>query len=423
VNSNNEMFNAVPVRGGSGQPIGWLARLLTFLCLLGLGLRPSAARGEDTAPAGAAGAPEVAYKNYREAKGPRSIHVVRVPRDKSPFQVMAVHAGAHAVGLGGLSEQVRTVDPALGVCLAAINGDFYQRAGAYAGDPRGLQIVEGELISAPSGSASFWIDAVGEPHVTNTVSLLQVTWPDGTTSPLGFNGTRQSREVELYTPALGPSTHTSGGREIILEQPANGPWLPLRVGKVYHARVASIRQGGDSRILPGTLVLSIGPGMARTCPNVAPGADLLISTETRPSLRGARTAISGGPVLVRGGKRQRLRASEDDSYESSSMLERHPRSALGWNDEAYFLVEVDGRQKGSVGMTLDELASYLVQLGCQEALNLDGGGSATLWFQGQVRNRPCDGYERAIANALVVVQKPAGTAPEKSPPTAARLHP
>ena len=283
--------------------------------------------------------------------------------------------------------------------------------------------MEGELISAPSGSASFWIDAVGEPHVTNTVSLLRVTWPDGTTSPLGLNGTRHSREIELYTPALGTTTRTSGGREMVLEQPGNGPWLSLRPGKVYHAKVASIREAGNSRMLPGKVVLSIGPGMLRTCPNVAVGAELLISTETRPSLRGARTAISGGPVLVRGGKRQRPRASEDDSYESSSMLERHPRSALGWNDEAYFLVEVDGRQKGSVGMTLDELGSFLVQLGCQEALNLDGGGSATLWFQGQVRNRPCDGYERPIANAVVVVKKPAGTAQEKTPPTTARLHP
>ena len=56
-------------------------------------------------------------------------------------------------------------------------------------------------------------------------------------------------------------------------------------------------------------------------------------------------------------------------------------------------------------MTLDELANFLVRLGCSEAINLDGGGSATLWFDGKVRNRPCDGYERNIANALVVVSK------------------
>jgi hypothetical protein len=77
------------------------------------------------------------------------------------------------------------------------------------------------------------------------------------------------------------------------------------------------------------------------------------------------------------------------------MLERHPRSAIGWNGQYYFLVEVDGRKPDlSVGMTLAELAAYLAKLGCEEAMNLDGGGSATLWFAGAVRNRPCDGYER-----------------------------
>jgi exopolysaccharide biosynthesis protein len=71
-----------------------------------------------------------------------------------------------------------------------------------------------------------------------------------------------------------------------------------------------------------------------------------------------------------------------------------------------FLVEVDGRQKKlSVGMTLDELAKFLRKLGCDEAMNFDGGGSATLWYDGQVRNSPCDRMQREIANCLVIVRK------------------
>ena len=56
-------------------------------------------------------------------------------------------------------------------------------------------------------------------------------------------------------------------------------------------------------------------------------------------------------------------------------------------------------------MTLDELAKLLMKLGCEEAMNLDGGGSATLWYHGQVRNSPCDRMEREIANCLVIVKK------------------
>ena len=95
-----------------------------------------------------------------------------------------------------------------------------------------------------------------------------------------------------------------------------------------------------------------------------------------------------------------------DDYSIRSMYERHPRSALGWNKTHFFLVEVDGRQRGlSVGMTLDELGQYMAKLGCEEAMSLDGGGSSTFWYRGRVMNSPCDGSERPVANGLVIVRK------------------
>jgi exopolysaccharide biosynthesis protein len=71
-----------------------------------------------------------------------------------------------------------------------------------------------------------------------------------------------------------------------------------------------------------------------------------------------------------------------------------------------FLVQVDGRQLDvSVGMTFAELAAYMIKLGCEQAMNLDGGGSATLWAFGAVRNNPSEGQERPAPNALVIVRK------------------
>ena len=133
---------------------------------------------------------------------------------------------------------------------------------------------------------------------------------------------------------------------------------------------------------------------------------LRISTASSPTLLAARTALSGGPLLIKAGQRQKIQSTPDAAYEVSSMLERHPRSAIGWNAKQFFLIQVDGRQKNSEGMTLDELAHYLFQIGCHEAINLDGGGSSTLWCNGAVVNHPCDGgKERPIANALVAVRK------------------
>jgi exopolysaccharide biosynthesis protein len=150
-----------------------------------------------------------------------------------------------------------------------------------------------------------------------------------------------------------------------------------------------------------------------------PGAILQISTATAPALHGVKTAISGGPILVRNGRRQKTDENGPETYEMSSMFERHPRAAIGWNQSSIFLVEVDGRQRGlSVGMTLDELANFMVALGCQDAMNFDGGGSATLWYDGEVRNSPCERAERDIANCLVIVKKklPGGTSSASNHP-------
>ena len=126
------------------------------------------------------------------------------------------------------------------------------------------------------------------------------------------------------------------------------------------------------------------------------GEVVRISTLTTPNLKGAKTALGGGPSVVVGGKAVHF----TDTYG------RHPRAAIGWNREHFFLVEVDGRQRNlSLGMTLNELAAYMVKLGCSEALNLDGGGSATLWVLGTVMSSPSEGHERPAANALVLVQK------------------
>jgi large repetitive protein len=351
--------------------------------------------------------PGLAYTNSRIDSVPWSIHVVQLERANPWYQIQSIHARGQAVGLDTLSDQLGLVNPALGTAVAAINGDYYQRDKTYAGAPRGLQIVEGELLSGPSGGASFWMDALGEPHIATVESQFQITWPDGTTTGFGLNGERRAEGVELYTEEIGPSTRTSGGGELILARAGAGPWLPLHIGQTYTARVREVRQEGDTPLEPNIMVLSLGPEFLRQrFPQIEVGSVLHISTASRPALHGIKTAISGGPALVRHGKRERLNVPQSQSYQSSTMLERHPRAAVGWNGTYFFLVEVDGRQKGlSAGMTLDELAKLLADLGCEEAMNLDGGGSAELWYDGQVRNSPCDRVEREIANCLVIVRK------------------
>lgn len=364
--------------------------------------------GIDKDPPGLPLSAALSYTNYQVSRVPWSIHVVRVERSDDSYELHSVHARGAALGLGPLTAQIVLAGRLLGTPVAAINGDFYQRGGGFVGDPRGIQIVDGEVISAPNGGAGFWIDAQGQPHLTNILSRLAIVWPNGTKTPCGLNEERRGNRVELYTPTLGRSTGTSGGLELVLEKEGSGPWLPLRMGETYTARVRSLRTSGNARVEAETLVASFGAAVARGLPQVVPGMVLQISTESEPSLRGAKTAIGGGPILVHHGRRQPIHPGSLDRYEERSMLQRHPRAAIGWNQKAYLLVAVDGRQWNvSVGMTLDELAELMVRLGCEEALNFDGGGSAELWYEGQIVNNPCDGRERDIANSIVIVKKTA----------------
>ncbi|HTL17224.1 MAG TPA: hypothetical protein VL793_08305, partial [Patescibacteria group bacterium] len=267
------------------------------------------------------------YTNCRVRDVPWSIHVVQVARSNGLYELHSVHAGMGAVGLDTLSDQITLLNPAWGKPVAAINGDFYQRDRAYAGAPRGLQVIDSELISGPNSKISFWTDVIGEAHATNVASAFQITWPDGTSTPFRLNGERSLNGIELYTPAIGRSTRTSGGRELVLERAEGSTWLPLRLGKTYTAVVREIRESGDTRMSPNNLVLSLGPGAARRVAPVQTGALLRISTSTSPMLRGVKTALSGGPILVRNGHRQRVAPISVETYEYTSMLERHQRAA------------------------------------------------------------------------------------------------
>ncbi len=353
----------------------------------------------------------MAYTNYRFAEVPWSVQVVRIDRANPRLEMHSAHAQGSVCGLSTLSEVVGALSADAGEPLAAVNGDFFLRDEAYAGDPRGLQIVDGDLVSGPTGGAAFWVDAEGQPHAADVQSEMKVTWPDGTVAPLGLNEPRRPDGAVLYTASLGPSTFTADGLEFVLEKAGSGPWFPLPAGETIKARVKEIRGTPNTRLSPNIMVLSVGPALAARLGRFKAGAELTISTATSPDLRGAETAIGGGPVLLRAGEVveiERPKSLMAVPYSIRSKFERHPRTAMGWNEKYYFLVQIDGRQRDlSMGMTLAELSEFMRnQLRCTDAVNLDGGGSSTFWADGSTRNNPCEGRERELANALLVIRKP-----------------
>jgi hypothetical protein len=338
--------------------------------------------------------PGLGYLHERISEAPWSIHVVKVDRHLEHLQLIATLAQDHVYGLASVTEQIESVASPRHRPVAAVNGDFFHiRPGPYQGDPIGLQIVEGELVSAPTG-ASFWVDPNGRSRMGEVEAAFRATGPDGLNITFGLNEKRADDAAVLYTPAIGPSTRTSGGLELTLEWDDEGPWLPLRAGERYQARITAINAEGDTALKPDIMVLSIGREMAEGLSTVMKGTVVSLHLRTSPDLTGVTTALGGGPILLR----------EGQTFDWAHRPERHPRTAIGWNRESLFLVVVDGRQEGlSIGMNYAELSSLMLRLGCTEAMNLDGGGSSTLWLGGRVMNSPSDGQERHVANSLIVV--------------------
>lgn len=141
-----------------------------------------------------------------------------------------------------------------------------------------------------------------------------------------------------------------------------------------------------------------------------------VAIARRPDLPAAPAGdlLQAGPLLVRDGA-SAITGSDDEGFtagaaqfDSDISDGRHPRCALALTGDRLLAVACDGRHEHEAGMTLGELADALLELGARTALNLDGGGSASLVCHGELVNRPREqhGIElldgRPISTALVL---------------------
>ena len=117
---------------------------------------------------------------------------------------------------------------------------------------------------------------------------------------------------------------------------------------------------------------------------------------------GALQVFSFGPVLLEDGS-----ISVTENEEVGMAMASNPRTAIGYlGKNHYVFVVSDGRTSESAGLSLYELASFMKSLGVSDAYNLDGGGSSTMVFKGEVINTPTtNGHsseERAVSDILYI---------------------
>ncbi|MBR6918272.1 MAG: phosphodiester glycosidase family protein [Clostridia bacterium] len=120
---------------------------------------------------------------------------------------------------------------------------------------------------------------------------------------------------------------------------------------------------------------------------------------------GARDILSFGPTLVKNGEP----TVDENTVIVREYLEQvsNPRTAIGFVGTGHYVFVVsDGRTEESAGLSVYQLALKMKQLGCTDAYNLDGGGSAEMWFCGRVVNKPTwDGSkieEREVSDIVYI---------------------
>lgn len=335
--------------------------------------------------------------------GPVTIHVVRGPRPVGLYRLRTVLSNEAVIRTETLtSMQRRRASLATAV---GVNGDFSSSDGR----PSGILVRDGTLVTPPAperSSAGVGLDGMLD---VRRVTFFGAWRGTGRSRKLNeFNDAPERNGIALFTSDWGAATPPVPNSHAIVLSP-----FPAAVPEAdLAAEVTWSGPGSQLAVAPGTAVLIARGDAAASLRAEAPvGTTVTLRLSLRPEWTVA-DAIGGGPVLVRDGKPVH---TANEAFTTSQILPRHPRSAVGQlADGRILLVVADGRQSGySIGLTTFGMALTMARLGAVRAMQLDGGGSSTLAFEGSVLNRPSDGRERPVPTALMLEY----TGAYASPPT------
>ena len=360
-----------------------------------------------------------------EDRGPWRVDVLTV--DPRHFR------GEIAASLGPDVERRETTSElaALSGALAAVNGGFFvldPRAGA-PGDPAGVAVVDGELVSEPVGDRPALLL---RPDARRT-EVERLTWEgelraggtrlplDGvnrvpglvrncgglddlpTTLPLHDTTCTDPDELVVFTGTYAATTPAGPGTEVVLD--ARG-----RVAEVRAERGGPVPQDGRTVQATGDLAPVLrGLALEGTRLDVRTSLHDEAGRPVHPSRYPA--VVNGGPELVRDGARHVTVAADgmvhpdNPSFYYGWAHKRNPRTLAGVDAQGRLvLVTADGRSTDALGLSIPEAADVAVGLGLREALNLDGGGSTAMVVGDRLLTVPSDAAgERPVGDAVLVL--------------------
>ncbi len=278
--------------------------------------------------------------------------------------------------------------------VAALNADFFSLFSGNKGFSLGIQIEDGVLNQSPinpdtMATVSYKGDSVSMSYLEFEINIVA---PSGNKHKIRHlnKHTTYFGDILMYTSNFNGGMSPAPGGEVVEVVVSDGIITEFRRNQ------PSVRIPEDGCVL----VVSEGVNMF-LANNFSVGSEIVFEYTANPDLSTVQAAFGAGAILVSEG-----RAVTEFSHVVSGV---HPRSALGVDKSgtALYLVAVNGRQNASRGMTMEELSSLMLSLGCHTAVNLDGGGStnmvaSTVWNENlHSVNSPTE--NRKVINAVGLV--------------------
>lgn len=270
--------------------------------------------------------------------------------------------------------------------IAAVNSSYF----ALNGEILGLLKINGEIASTS------YIDRTALGVLPDGKTLMavvnykgSVTLPDGRMIAItGVNHERGTNDLILYNNYFDSMTGTNTfGTDYILNND--------KIIAIAH---------GNAGIPPGGVVISAHGTMEKALLGLKVGDSIKIRQTLGDEWDKTTDVVGAGPRLLKNGAI--VVTSKEEEFPADIAVGRAPRTAVGVTKDGHIvLLVVDGRQRDSIGMSLQELAQMMQELGCNDAMNLDGGGSSEMVVNGKAVNNPSDGRERSVGGALMIVPK------------------
>ena len=341
-------------------------------------------------------------------KLPVKINLLRL--DLTKVRLDVVHAMDAAIGTETTSSMAKRHG-----AFAAINAGFFRLdKSIFAGDAAGTLMINKKLLSESfdfSNSIFGRINLmISNQRGRTSVSMERMKIKNWIVTKnkhfsVGTNRERSENDIVLYTKSFANTTLTDNkGLEFIVKND--------RVIKIFNGT-------GNNQIPVNGYVISVSGSSrnealnflklktkARISSGVETSSGLLSHLRNGLAFLSKTEDITNGvPQLIKNGV---IEITWEQEKSSKAFVEtKHPRTAVAkLKDGKFLMVTVDGRSEESGGIGLQNLAEILLELGATDAMNLDGGGSTTMFLDGKVVNHPSDKEgERKVSDAILVTQR------------------